>query len=100
MHASIRFCCSYTPLIFRIWIIQVCRKVLFPAGAAEEVEGEVGATFTFEPDIYVGPGTVVAFTCCTLTAAWMTAFYVVVKLQGKGVAQLTLHHLAVFFSSL
>lgn len=60
----------------------VCSKVLFPAGAAEEVEGEVGSTFTFEPHIYVGPVAVITLTCSTLTATWVTLFYVIVKLQG------------------
>lgn len=100
VHASITSCIIYTPFVFRTWVVQVCSKVLFPAGAAEEVEGEVGATFPFEPDIYVGPGAVVTLTCGTLTATWVTPFNVIVKLQGKGVAQLTLHHLTVFFSSL
>lgn len=91
---------STIPFIFRTWVAQVCSQILFPAGAAEEVEGEVGATLPFEPDIHVGPGAVVALTCSTLTATWVTPLYVIVKLQSEGVTQLTLHHLTVFFSGL
>lgn len=99
MHTSLPVL-STTPFIFRTWVAQVCSQILFPAGAAEEVEGKVGATLPFEPDIHVGPSAVVTLTCSTLTATWVTPLYVIVKLKGKGVAQLTLHHLAVFFSSL
>ncbi|KAG7241120.1 hypothetical protein INR49_025863 [Caranx melampygus] len=41
----------------------VCSQILFPAGGAEEVEGKVGATLPFEPDIHIGPGAVIALTC-------------------------------------
>lgn len=91
---------STLPFVFRAWVAQVCSQVFFPAGAAEEVEGEVGATLPFEPDVHVGPGAVVTLTCSTLTATWVTPLYMIVKLQSEGVAQLTLHHLTVFFSGL
>ncbi|TNN85308.1 hypothetical protein EYF80_004330 [Liparis tanakae] len=51
----------------------VCSQILLPAGAAEEVEGEVGATLPFEPDVHVGPGAVVALARRALTAAWIKA---------------------------
>ena len=91
---------SAVPFIFGTWIIQICSQILFPAGAAKEVEGEVGATLPFEPDIHIGPGTVITFSCSTLPTTWMSPLYVSVKLQRGGVVQLTLHHLTVFFSSL
>lgn len=91
---------SAIPFIFGTRVAKVCRQILFPAGAAEEVEGKIGATLPFKPDIHIGPGAVITLTCGTLTATWVTALYVIVKLQGKGVAQLTLHHLTVFLSGL
>lgn len=98
--SSMCFMHNVTPFIFRICVTQVCSQILFPTGAAEEVEGKVGATLPFEPDVHVGPGAVVTLPCSTLPTTWMTPLYVVVKLQSKGVAQLTLHHLTAFFSSL
>lgn len=91
---------SPVPFIFGVWIACICSQVLFPAGAAEEVEGEVGATFPFEPNIHVGPSAVIALTCSTLPTAWVSSLYVIVKLQGEGVAQLTFNRLTVFLSSL
>lgn len=101
-HASIISCIIHNtiPLIFGTWVIQVCSQIFFPAGTAEEVKGEVGATLSFEPDIHVGPSAVVTLTRSTLTATWVAPLYVIVKLQGKSVAQLALNHLTVFFSSL
>lgn len=100
VHAFIRGCVNCGPFIFRTWVIQVCSKVLFPAGAAEEVEGKVGAAFPFKPDIHIGPRAVVTLACGALPTTRVASFYVIVELEGKGVAQLTLHHLTVFFSSL
>lgn len=74
------------PLIFGAWVIQICSQILFPAGGAEEVEGEVGATLPFEPDVHVRPGAVITLPRSTLTATRVTLLYVIVKLQGKGVA--------------
>lgn len=99
-YKSMRRKTSALPFIFRACVAQVCSQILFPAGAAEEVERKVGATFPFEPDIHVGPGAVVALSRRTLPTTWVTALYVIVKLQGKGVAQLALHHLTVFLSGL
>lgn len=100
MHAYIFILLSTVPFIFRTGTTLVGSQILFPAGAAEEVEGEVGATLPFEPDIHVGPGAVVTLTCSTLTATWVPPLYVIVELQRQGAAQLTLHHLTVFFASL
>lgn len=86
--------------MFGVWIAGISSQVLFPAGAAEEVEWEVGATLSFEPDINISSGAVVAFASSTLPTTWVSPLDVIVKLQGEGVAQLTFHHLTVFFSSL
>ncbi len=81
MHPSL-LVLSVIPLIFRTCVAQVCSQILFPAGAAEEVEGEVGATLPFEPDVHVGPGAVITLPRSALTAAWVTPLYVIVELQG------------------
>lgn len=88
------------PFIFRRWIAHVGSQILFPAGAAEKVEGEVGAALPFEPDVHICPGAVVALPCSALPTPWVSAFYVIVELQGEGAAQLAFHHLTVFFPSL
>lgn len=91
---------SYTPFAFGIWVALACSKVLFSACVAEEVEREVGATFTFEPDIHIGPSAVITLTCSTLATARVMTFYVIVKLQSECVAQLTLYHLTLLFTTL
>lgn len=94
-------CCDiYTPFNFTTWVALVCSEVLFPACIAEEVEREVGATFTFEPDIHIGPSAVITLTCSALATARVMTLYVIVKLQGQCVAQLTLYHLTVLFTTL
>lgn len=91
---------QYTPFTFGNWVTLVCSEVLFSACVAEEVEREVGATFTFEPDIHIGPGAVITLACSTLATARVMMFYVIVKLQSECVAQLTLYHLTLLFTSL
>lgn len=91
---------STVPFILGTCVAHVHSEILFPAGAAEEVEGEVGAALPFEPDVHVGAGAVVTLPRSTLPAAWVSALYVIVELQSEGVAQLTLHHLTVFFPGL
>lgn len=90
----------YTPVAFGCGVTLVCSKVLFPARIAEEVEGKVGATFTFEPDIHIGPSAVITLTRSTLATAGVMTLYMIVKLQCQCVAQLTLHHLTVLFTTL
>lgn len=87
VHILQRVCCHhqllcgiYTPVTFGIGVTLVCSKVLFPACIAEEVEREVGATFTFEPHVHVGPSAVITLTRSTLATAWVMTFYMIVKL--------------------
>lgn len=68
------------PFIFRIGVIQVRSQVLLPAGAAQQVEGKVGAALAFEPHVHVGACAVVALPCSALPATWVTPLYVVVEL--------------------
>lgn len=88
------------PFVFRTLVVQVGGQVLFPAGAAQEVEGEVGAALPFEPDVHVGARAVVALARGALPAARVTALDVVVELEGESVAQLALHHLTVLLHGL
>lgn len=94
------YCGSYTPFTFGIWVTLACSKVLFSACIAEEVEWEVGATFTFEPDIHIGPSAVIPLPGSTLATARVVMFYVIVKLQSERVAQLTFYHLTLLFTTL
>lgn len=88
------------PFVFRTLVVQVGSQVLFPAGAAQEVEGEIGAALPFEPDVHVGARAVVALARGALPAARVTALDVVVELEGESVAQLALHHLTVLLPGL
>lgn len=97
-HAGVSAGCR--PFVFGTLVIEVGSQILFPAGAAQQVEGEVGATFPFEPDVHVGARAVVAFACGALPTARVTSLDVVVKLEGKSVAQLTLYHLTVLLPCL
>lgn len=74
------YCGIYTPVTFGSGVTLVCSKVLFPARIAEEVERKVGAAFTFEPDIHIGPSAVITLTRSTLATAWVMTFYMIVKL--------------------
>lgn len=95
-----RACTGRRPFVFRALVVEVGSQILFPAGAAQEVKGEVGATFPFEPDIHVGARAVVALACGALPAAWVTPLDVVVKLEGESVAQLAFYHLTVLLPCL
>lgn len=94
------YCGGYTPFTFGAWVSLACSNVLLSAYIAEEVEREVGATFTFEPDIHIGPSAVITLTGSTLATARVMTFYVIVKLQSERVAQLTLDHLTLLFTTL
>lgn len=94
------YCGGYTPFTFGIWVTLACSNVLLSACIAEEVEGEIGAAFTFEPDIHIGPSAVITLTCSTLATARVMTFDVIVELQSECVAQLTIYHLTLLFTTL